>query len=506
MTGSRFRPGLLLRATLPFLSAILWVSTAAAARQAVVLAPLSLSDNTLESRRETLEKTVLEKLRDRFDVHAAAPGNTEDPAEAARRKSRAVGAGYIVTGSATRIGRSVTLDLSIAPSEAPAMARTVVATGTEETLSPPGPELTPLLRRLVTEATARLKLAFFGDDMAGSGENRRRLPAPAGTVVRSAAVPGAVVSTAFADIDRDGKREVVAALENGVFAYRVEGNDLVEEARLPEAPLGLFRVDTGDVRRSGVAQVIAVGFAGGKARSDVWEFDGRSFRRIAEGIPWFLRTADLGREGIVLVGQESDPESIFRGPVYRVTLPDAPGKPAVRGDVLPLPEGTGVYGFATLRYGPDRRLAVVRPDGRLLLLDPDGKRLGETLDAIAPAETSLVVERPGEAEKFAYLSPRLFPLDIDGDGRDELVVTNNLVASGAFFEGVKVFSDAEVLCFAQEEETLRLAWRTGRLKESARDAFVDFDPATRAMRIGIGTRDKGKLLDRAGGWRILWLK
>ena len=154
----------------------------------------------------------------------------------------------------------------------------------------------------------------------GEGASAKSIPKLSGTITRSAPLPGEMVSTALSDTDLDGKMELVAAYPDAIAVYRVEGDELREKARIPNAGPGLFHVDAADVTRNGVADIIAVRYAGGKALSDIWRFDGKEYRKISSDLPYFLRTADLGPEGIVLLGQASDPGTVFKGPVFRVAI------------------------------------------------------------------------------------------------------------------------------------------------------------------------------------------
>ena len=78
-------------------------------------------------------------------------------------------------------------------------------------------------------------------------------------------------------------------------------------------------------------------YISGRAVSDVWEFDGLEYKRIAADVPYFLRTADMGQKGIILLGQESDPVTIFKGPVFRMTVQRGEtGDKYERGDPIPL--------------------------------------------------------------------------------------------------------------------------------------------------------------------------
>lgn len=455
-----------------------------------------------------LEQAIKEKLQDRFDVRLAGPGGGPADGNTAKRKARALGATYTLKGTVTRVGRGVTLDLTLAPVEEPGKGKTVVATATDAE-TPTQPQDIPFVyRRLAIEGSAKLKLAFFGDEAVGDGAARRKIPRLAGTVGRSRSISGDVISVAMADTDRDGKGEVVAAYADSVGIYRVEGDDLAEKARIPYPGGGIVRVDGADINRNGIAEIVVVRYLSGKAVSDVWEFDGKEYRRIAAGLPCFLRSVDLGPEGVVLAGQGSDPGTIFQGPVFRVVPGrSGSGKEYEQGLPLPLPDGTWIYSFSPLKFGGKTRYAVLGERGRLSLLDETGERLGEVTDTVSG--TDVVLQAPmgsGRSPRTLPVPNRLFAVDRDGDGNDELIALNNLVIPGGFFENIRVWSNSEVLCFAQDGNGLGLAWRTSQIDGASRDSFVATRKAGGPLRIGVATRDKGKALGSIGEWRVLWLR
>lgn len=456
-----------------------------------------------------IEQALKEKLQDRFDVRLAGSGAGGADGDARKRKARALGATYTLSGALTRIGRSVALDLTLAPIDEPGKGTTVVVTATNaETAMPQSQEIPFVYRRLAIEGSAKLKLAFFGDEAIGDGAARRKIPKLAGTIGRSRSIPGDVISVAMTDTDRDGKEEAVAAYADSIAIYQLEGDDLVEEARILDTGSGIVRVEAADLNRNGTAEIVAVRYMSGKAVSDIWEFDGKSYRRIAAGLPYFLRVLDLGVEGVVLGGQESEPTTIFQGPVFRVVFGrSGSGNGSERGASLPLPAGTWIYSFAPLKSGGMTRFAVLGKDGRLSLLDEKGARLWEGTDSISG--TDLILEAPLGAAQSPRSLPvpnRLFAVDRDGDGRDELIVLNNLVIPGGFFENIRVYANSEALCFAQDGDRLALAWRTSQIDGASRDSFVASRKPGGPLRVGVATREKGKVLGSIGEWRVLWLK
>jgi len=476
-----------------------------AARQTVALFPPEIvpagTDNALRPAVAQLEQGLKEKLADRFDVRPAGDGTAPPTVDARRRKARTLGTSYILTGHLSHIGKTVTLDVTIAPVEEPGKGRTVVVSGALEDPSAPTPRDLSLFRRLGSEAALKMNQVFFGDERVGEGASAKSIPKLAGTSSRGTALPGEMMSTAHSDTDLDGKMELVAAYNDAIAVYRVEGDELREKARIPNAGPGLFHVDAADVTRNGVADIVAVRYSEGRALSDIWQFDGKEYRKISSALPYFLRTADLGPEGIVLLGQASDPSTVFKGPVFRVAI-DRNGKAEAkdRDRPLPLPEGTFLYGFTPLRKGKEVRYAALAERNRIAYLDGTGKELWVGLDAVTGTEIIL----DGSARRL-QVPGRMAAVDLNNDGTDELVVLNDLVTAGTYFENLRVFSQAEILCFAQGESGLQLAWRSPELEASARDLLADRSAPAR-IRFAVASRDRDKLLGAAAQWRVLWVK
>jgi hypothetical protein len=496
------------------------LAQAQAGRQSVALVPpqpVGMEEG--QGISTLLAQSLAENLKDRFDIHLVDGEAGNDPGWW-KKKARALGATYVLTGTVSRIGRTATLDLTLAPTEDPGKGRTVFITAEEGRLPAEGTgagksgELPPAYRQMAVEASAKLKLLFFGDGKIDDGGGGRKIPSLNGKVNLSKNIPGEVISLARGDTDRNGKSEVVAALPDSLVIYQVTGEDLVEKSRIPAAEEGVFHVDVADLNRDGIADIVVVRYLSGRAVSDVWEFDGKLYRRIAGDIPLFLRTADLGPEGMVLLGQESDPVTIFKGPVFRIS----PGRFKARefsdrDTPLPLPAGTWIYSFVPVRYRGGIRFVAVEEGGRLRLIDGKGEKLWESIDAVSGPGLFLdaaVTELPGPSGEHVgrrlFLPGRLFAADLDGDKNDEIIVVNNIVSAGRFFENLRIYTNAEVLCFGQNSDNLELVWRTPQIESPAMDAFLDIRPGGKSPRIAVASRDKAKIMGKFGEWRVYWVK
>jgi len=490
---------------LAFLTVLLALACpAGASRQVVALFPPEVEpaaeDNVLLPAVPILEKAMKEQLEDRFEVRTVGfPARGETSRERNRAKARTIGASYTITGTVSRIGKGVTMDVTLAPIEESGKGRTVVVSGTLDDVDPASAGYAVTIRRLGIDAARKMKELFFG-----AGEGRGGVPVLSGTINRSAPIPGDIVSVAISDLDRDGRMEVAAAYASEIRIYGLEGNDLKEEARISETGAGLFHIDARDIDRDGVAEIVAVRFVGRKAESGIWRYDGKDYRKVTPALPFLLRIVDLGPEGVVLVGQEADPEKIYKGPILRMALRPSGSVEIAGGSgaALPLPEGTFIYGFAPLRRmkAKETRYAVLSSRDRLVYVDSAGKELWEGLDAFSGTEVLL----GGMGEKLP-LPPRMAAADLNRDGDDELVVLNVLVSAGTFFESLRVGAQAELICFSQDGDSLRLAWRSQQTDASARDLLSDTSRRG-SPKFGVASRDRGKILDGATQWRVLWMQ
>lgn len=510
----------LLFASLAAVTFCLFLTNAGAGRQSLALFPpraIGLEDG--ERVSTLLGKILAENLRDRFEVHPVEENGAADPRER-RRKARAIGATYILTGAISRIGRTATLDLTISPTENPEKGRTVFVTAQDREGTAAGPgkpgeaDLPDAYSAMALEASGKLSLLFFGGGEVPAGNAGKTIPLPSGKVSLSRNISGNVISVARGDTDRDGRAEIAAGYSDSIALYRVAGEDLVEKARIREERGGLIHIDVADLNRNGIGDVIVVRYLSGKAYSDIWEFDGERYLRIAIDIPYFLRTVDLGDEGIILVGQESDPVTIFKGPVFRIAMERyRPGETPGRGAPLPLPGGTWIYSFAPVRFQGRIRYVSIGEAERLLLIDEKGDKLWESIESVSGTEVTLegvdawVADSQGERiVRRLHMPGRLLTVDLDGDRTDEIVTVNNIVSVGGFFENLRLYTNAEVMCFKQFDDALALAWRSSQIESPAMDAFLEPQRAGTSPRIGIASRNRAKILGKFGEWRLFWVK
>ena len=460
--------------------------------------PTAAGDNILLSAVPVVEDAMKEQLEKQFEVRSIAVKVFSSSVEELRKhRARSLGASYAATGVLSRIGRGVTLDVTISPVEDEEKGRTVVVSGILGDASASSSDYAETFARLGDEAAQKVNELFFGSTLKGKAST----PWLLGAIDRSGPIPGEVMSIAISDTDRDGKWEVVAAYETEIGIYSIEGSDLKEKARITDAGPGLFHIDARDIDRDGMAEILTIRFVGRKAISDIWKFDGAGYRKIFSNIPYLLRVVDLGPEGMTLIGQETDPEKIYKGPVFRMELPaGGQGQPRVSGSALPLPEDAFIFGFIPIQHMKETRYIVLSSRDRLVYVNSEGTKLWEGLDSFGGVDVAL-----GAISEKIDFPPVMAAADLNRDGIDELIIMNTLVSAGTFFENLRLAARTELVCFSQAQDSLLLAWRSQQTDSAARDLLLE---ASRpgAPRFGLAARDAVKILGAAAQWRLLWLR
>lgn len=220
-----------------------------------------------------------------------------------------------------------------------------------------------------------------------------------------------------------------------------------------------FNLDAADINGNGRPELFVTGMLNGAVVSYVIEFKDGIYQRTAD-VPGFLRVVAYSRKGSTLIGQGYDPVSFFVGQPKQYVW--ANGN-YVSGAEFPLPKGVDLYGFAYAAAGEadpllvaldDKDRLVVYSNGTLIWKSEEkyptvGKIVTKPLTGIDAMFLSSSTE-PDKTRKVK-ISGRVVALDLNGDGRDEILLPKN---SGATF-----------LSRHNAAEFIGLGWTGARLEQ-----------------------------------------
>ena len=442
-----------------------------------------------------LQEAVMDMLHTRLasrnlavaSVKETSPGQAAPDARtetAAVTMGREQNAGYVLLGSLTLLGESVSTDARL------------IRTTDSKTL-------------LTFSRTGEGQGAVIAhvDELAAEVSNEVMQPgAQAATPpVPVAAVPAAQAPTqveltyvksddfkteihgmTLGDVDGDGRNEIVLVDSHTVYIQRFSKGKFVPVQTITEKRYNEFYgVDAADINRNGVAEIFITNYikSQDKMQSFVLEWDGSGFKKISDKANWYYRVVHPPSKDPVLLGQKrgigtdilSVKDALFEKEVYELAWQNSAYRPATR---LKLPPNQTVYGFVIgdVANTGQEKLVAFTESSYLTIMSLKGEKEWESDvpygGSVQYFETQ-DPEYPENTNKLArfYLPQRIFLTDFDQDGQNELTVLKNKDAA-SFLGHTRYFNEGFIACLFYDAIGTRVKWQTRKVSSYICDYAV----------------------------------
>jgi TolB-like protein len=287
-----------------------------------------------------------------------------------------------------------------------------------------------------------------------------------------------ITGMAIGDIDGDGKNETVFTTEHTVEAYRYDNKRLIKIGTLSEGNLDhLIGVDVADINGNGIAEIYVSALDPYRkyVRSFVMEFSGKSYTEIVKDTDWYLRVIDMPQRGKVLIGQQQGLESPFDKPIFELVWQNSGYEPTNR---LLGPKKANVIGFALGHAMNDGSEAAVVFDAfdHLRVYASSGSQIWK--DGEKSGGTPHYFELPDDGSKdmknYAYYPMRILIQDINKDGKNDVITVRNQRLSELI--SYRTFTGGEIEVRDWDGIGLSVLWTTRKLSGYISDFGVgDFD-------------------------------
>lgn len=429
---------------------------------------------------------------------AAAAGSTDDPAGVAKT----LGADLVLTGSITAIGSGVSIDAQLLRLADNASESFFAVAENEGAIIGAVGQLADDLAANIAE-TARQAPAADGQRAAslpsapapdGAAEQslhpdrlfKLPVPVPVPTVVAgpapgvtAAAGPGPLLANSrsqfldleiqvmdVGDVFGDGASQVVIAEKQEITVFRQDGPRLLKAGTIPAAPrhVRIIGLNLADLNGNGRAEIYISANSDNNPFSYAVEWDGQAFVKLFDRQPHYLRPLLLPGQGWALFGQRADNNSPVKPGIFRADPFDGS---LTQAAPLNLPATVNLFDFTVGDFTGDGRLeaAVLSQDDELRLYNPAGEVLwqgpggyGYTRRYIGPTVSSLDSD-----QKNFQVPARLVALDLNGDGRQELVALVNPSGVATLLKTVDSFVGGAVKVMGWNGVTFNDLWSTGAL-------------------------------------------
>ena len=286
---------------------------------------------------------------------------------------------------------------------------------------------------------------------------------------------------AIGDVDGDGKQETVMSGNKQVLIYRQEKERFFEVGSIGNlGGKSVMGVDVADINGNGVGEIYISSAT--KTReavsSVVYEYNGSNYVEIASGGSYFFRVMKIKDRGKVLYGQRQAPSNVpppLR-PIYELTL--TAGELKEVNMVVPSNKGTILgAGLGDVMNDKEKATLIYDRRDRLMMLNSAGKEIwssgeflgGSTLHFKLPNET------PSDDRRY-YLPMRVVVRDLDGDGQDEVILAENHEMAGRRLGTFRSFNRSNIQIRQWDGLGLGSAFKTRKMTGAVRDLAVgDFD-------------------------------
>ncbi len=283
------------------------------------------------------------------------------------------------------------------------------------------------------------------------------------------------------DVDNDGLLETVVAMPEKVMVLRFyEGR----QQTMAEIKTGSFvrniSVSIGDINGNGTPEIFvtALRVALDGVESSVLEFDGKEYKPIVQGSHYYYNVIHHPTLGARLFAQlqngRSDPHN---GAIFEMEWKGADYEqvrkvlPANKANVLGMTIGdiTGDQGETIVAFSPRDNLRVMNTNGKEEWQgdDPYG---GTTLYFSSPPTD------PDSDGTASYLPTRLRAVDLDSDGKIEILTGKNRGGTGRKMDKQRYFKKSNIVALIWDGLGLVPSWQTPEIAGRVQDLIVsDFD-------------------------------
>jgi TolB-like protein len=298
-------------------------------------------------------------------------------------------------------------------------------------------------------------------------------------------------------VNRDGKNEVVVIDRHNIFIYLKIDNDL----KLLNEIKGKFyhqyiSVDVADINKDGTPEIIVTSLNNRLLNSFVLQYENDEYKTIASNIRYFLRVIDTSSGIPMLLGQTYGIDKVFETQIYEMIWKD---RKYIAGDKQKIPMGLSIYGLTmdTLGSGTSEKIIALDELDYLMIIDKTNKPLSRILsfgfspdeliwrsdtvyggsnNYIANIDRHKLQSQEAQQNESAFANLRILMFDTNKDGKKEMIIVKNISSVGRIFKNLKLFTSSEIYNLEWDGLGMAENWRTKRINGYVADyCFKDID-------------------------------
>jgi len=296
------------------------------------------------------------------------------------------------------------------------------------------------------------------------------------------------------DVNGDKLQEVVVIDRNNLYIYQRKDKEIQLLQKFPgTAQNSYIAVDVADINQNGVAEIFVTSVRDNIPNSFVMEWKEGKYVEIAKDLRLFLRVIEPSVSSPQLLGQTRGIEAPFNTPIFEIIWDGNKYRTANR---MKIPEGLSVYGLTLddLGMGGSEKIICLddydylrifqqteKPLSKLAVFGGSEELLWKSDEAFGGSniyieDINKTTPYTQELENRTYINLRILTYDLNKDGKKEIIVVKNISSVGRVLTNVKLFTSSEVYNLEWDGLGLLENWRTRKINGYVADyAFKDID-------------------------------
>jgi len=288
------------------------------------------------------------------------------------------------------------------------------------------------------------------------------------------------------DVDGDKQNEVVFISKNTVYVYRyTEGTVAKVKEFNGKDRESFLSVDVADINRNGKAEIFITSIQTTNQNLDsfVLEWNGSKFVKIVDNQRRFYRVVKIPKQEPVLLSQELFGDKVYRRNIEEMTWQGSQYTPVGEKQYKSPINVLGIAFTSFAADGSEMAIAFTQDDHVRMFNNTDGREVWKSDEKYGG--NSLFLEFRDESDSkigdtfvkiSIYLPQRIQIVDIDNDGKNEVLVPKNKDIAGRFLRSLRIYDRGHIEGFEWSELGLTPKWKTRQLPGYISDWIVaDFD-------------------------------
>ena len=405
---------------------------------------------------EVLEKGIVKK-----QVAQVAGAVTQ---EKAFEIGKALQADYVIFGSLTVFGESVSLDARIL--DVPGAEEVITAfkqtKGMDEVI-PTVNQFAMDINEKIMGRDVKAPVVAGAADMAAEAAKGPGDLAAVGEEFKGKGVGKIqrfnvqIVGLDTGDVDGDGKTELVFVDKTKVYVYKWK-----------EKAFALFKTFEGgmsaeyiyvsvvDLDGNGKAEMYVSSLTRTTVSSLVLEWDGNTLKKTLDGQSWLLRVTDIPGKGRTLIGQKRMAGGGYSG---KVQFLRREGNELVSTGPVDLPRFTNVFNFAMADLEGHGKYSTILLDSSdyLRVYNPGKERIWRSDEHYGGSLTFMETHMERD---YIFIPAPIYLTDVDEDGEREVMISKNRGVTGRWQRRFRYYSAGHLHFLIWNQVGLSTKWTT----------------------------------------------